>query len=105
MDMLLSGHDHNQQLLLRAGEPAWVISGAGGQSLYALKTPEPDSTFATSSAGFAKIDLDANQLRLAYYNDLDGLEVGYLWAIECPWMAKGCLLPDESQGTSMQLGQ
>ena len=105
VDMLLSGHDHNQQLLLRAGEPAWVISGAGGQSLYALKTPAPDSTFSTSSAGFAKLDLDANQLRLAYYNDLGGLEVGYRWVRECPWMAKGCLLPDEPQGTSMQLAQ
>lgn len=102
VDVLLSGHDHNQQLLLRAGEPAWVISGAGGQTLYALHTPAPDSAFATSLAGFARLDLDAHQLRLAYYNDRGHLEAGYRWARECPWMAKGCLLPEGTQLTSAQ---
>lgn len=104
VDLLLSGHDHNQQLLLRAGEPAWVISGGGGQRLYVLNTPVPDSSFASSRAGFAKLDLNAEQLRLAYYNDRGDLEAGYRWARECQWMAKGCLLP-EPQGTSAQLAQ
>ena len=105
VDMLLSGHDHNQQLLLRTGEPAWVISGAGGQTLYALNTPALDSTFTTSRAGFAKLDLDAHRLRLAYYDDRGDLEAGYDWARECPWMAKGCLLRDEPQRTGVQLAQ
>ncbi|WP_256345327.1 metallophosphoesterase [Pseudomonas sp. PD9R] len=105
VDLLLSGHDHNQQLLLRAGEPAWVISGAGGQKLYALKTPALDSTFAASRAGFAKLDLDARQLRLAYYNDRGDLETGYRWARDCPWMAKGCLLPEGAQEATAQLAQ
>lgn len=97
VDLLLSGHDHNQQLLLRAGEPAWVVSGAGGQKLYALNSPARDSIFSASRAGFAKLDLNAHQLRLAYYNDRGTLEIGYHWARDCPWMAKGCLLPEEPQ--------
>jgi predicted phosphodiesterase len=105
VDLLLSGHDHNQQLLLRAGEPAWVISGAGGQRLYALNTPAPDSAFAASRAGFAKLDLNARQLRLAYYNDRGDLETDYRWARDCPWMAKGCLLPGASQGSIAQSSQ
>jgi len=94
VDMLLSGHDHNQQLLLRAGEPAWVTSGAGGQKLDTLNVSSAHSTFAVSRAGFAKLDLNADQLRLAYYNDQGDLESDYRWARTCPWMARGCLLPD-----------
>jgi hypothetical protein len=94
VDMFLSGHDHNQQLLLRAGEPAWVISGAGGQKLDTLSISSAQSTFAASRAGFAKLDFNADQLRLAYYNDRGDLESDYRWARNCPWMAKGCLLPD-----------
>ena len=105
VDLLLSGHDHNQQLLLRAGEPAWVISGAGGQKLYTLNTPTPDSAFTASRAGFAKLDLNAEQLRLAYYNDQGDLETSYRWARDCQWMAKGCLRPEDSQGTLAQSAQ
>lgn len=105
VDVLLSGHNHNQQLLLRAGEPAWVISGAGGQTLYDLSAPRPDSTFTSSRAGFSKLDLDAHRLRLAYYDEGGDLEVGYHWARECTSMAKGCLLPDEPQSTGVQLAQ
>ncbi|MGH8349314.1 MAG: metallophosphoesterase, partial [Pseudomonas sp.] len=105
VDLLLSGHDHNQQLLLRAGEPAWVISGAGGQKLDVLQTPTPNSTFTASRAGFAKLDLSTTQLRLGYYNDRGDLESGYRWARDCQWMAKGCLLPEQSQGSVVQAAQ
>jgi predicted phosphodiesterase len=105
VDLLLSGHDHNQQLLLRTGEPAWVISGAGGQKLDVLQTPTPNSTFTASRAGFAKLDLSATQLRLGYYNDRGDLESGYRWARDCQWMAKGCLLPEQSQGSGAQAAQ
>jgi 3',5'-cyclic AMP phosphodiesterase CpdA len=105
VDLLLSGHDHNQQLLLRAGEPAWVISGAGGQKLNALNTPTSDSTFTASRAGFAKLDLSATQLRLGYYNDRGDLESGFRWARDCQWMAKGCLLPEQPQGRLAQVAQ
>jgi tartrate-resistant acid phosphatase type 5 len=93
VDVFLAGHDHNQQLLLRAAEPAWVISGAGGQKLYAIAAGQQDASFAVARAGFVKLDLNASQLRLTYYDDRGNPEAGYHWARDCQWMAKGCLLP------------
>jgi tartrate-resistant acid phosphatase type 5 len=97
VDMFLAGHDHNQQLLLRAAEPAWVVSGAGGQKLYAVGATALDTSFANAHAGFAKLDFNASHLRLNYYDDRGNLETGFLWARDCQWMAKGCLLPDVAQ--------
>jgi tartrate-resistant acid phosphatase type 5 len=97
VDVFLAGHDHNQQLLLRAAEPAWVVSGAGGQKLYALGAAGLDTSFATAHAGFAKLDLNPGQLRLNYYDDRGNLETGYRWDRDCQWMAKGCLLPYVAQ--------
>jgi len=97
VDVFLAGHDHNQQLLLRAAEPAWVISGAGGQKLYAVGADAQDTFFSTARAGFAKLDMSPSQLRLTYYDDHGKPETAYHWARECQWMAKGCLLPDVAQ--------
>jgi tartrate-resistant acid phosphatase type 5 len=97
VDVFLAGHDHNQQLLLRAAEPAWVVSGAGGQKLYALGAAGLDTSFATAHAGFAKLDLSPSLLRLNYYDDRGNLETGYRWDRDCQWMAKGCLLPYVAQ--------
>ncbi|MEB0044145.1 MULTISPECIES: metallophosphoesterase [unclassified Pseudomonas] len=94
VDVYLAGHDHNQQLLLRAAEPAWVISGAGGQKLNATRAGSLGTSFATSRAGFAKLDLSVSQLRLAYYDDQGNQETSYRWARDCQWMAQGCLLPE-----------
>jgi len=94
VDVFLAGHDHNQQLILRPGEPAWVISGAGGQKLYALGAPRDDTRFSASRAGFAKLDFSASQLRLSYYDEGSQLEQRYQWARNCQWLANGCLLPE-----------
>jgi tartrate-resistant acid phosphatase type 5 len=102
VDVFLAGHDHNQQLLLRAAEPAWVVSGAGGQKLYAVGAAAQDTSFATAHAGFAKLDLNPRQLRLNYYDDRGNLETGYRWDRDCQWMAKGCLLPDVAQKMVVQ---
>ncbi|MEB0223047.1 MULTISPECIES: metallophosphoesterase [unclassified Pseudomonas] len=97
VDVFLAGHDHNQQLVLRAAEPAWVVSGAGGQKLDVVGAAAQDASFATGRAGFAKLDMSASQLRLTYYDDRGNPETGYRWARDCQWMAKGCLLPDAAE--------
>ncbi|MGE7956298.1 metallophosphoesterase [Pseudomonas sp. NPDC089530] len=94
VDLFLAGHDHNQQLILRPGEPAWVISGAGGQKLYTLGAPREDTRFSASRAGFAKLDFSAARLRLSYYDESSHLEQRYQWARSCQWLANGCLLPE-----------
>lgn len=91
VDLYLAGHDHNQQLILQEGEPAWVISGGGGQTLYSLAGKEHNANFAKTEAGFAKLDFTATQLKLAYYNEQALAAARYEWDRACPWMAKGCL--------------
>ncbi|MDB5982422.1 MAG: acid phosphatase [Pseudomonas sp.] len=97
VDLYLAGHDHNQQLILHEDEPAWVISGGGGQTLYSLAGKEQNANFAKTEAGFAKLDFTSTQLKLAYYNEHALAAARYEWDRVCPWMAKGCLQP--VQGT------
>ncbi|WP_297843985.1 metallophosphoesterase [Pseudomonas sp.] len=92
VDLYVSGHDHNQQLILNEGEPAWVISGGGGQKLYPLNTKHLPVSFAKSQAGFTKLDFTPTQLKLAYYSLSTSAAARYEWSRVCPWMAKGCLV-------------
>ncbi|MDB6052452.1 MAG: acid phosphatase [Pseudomonas sp.] len=92
VDLYLSGHDHNQQLILKEGEPAWVISGGGGQKLYPLKEKHSPVSFAKSEAGFAKLDFTPAEMKLAFYTESAGAAARYEWSRACPWMAKGCLV-------------
>jgi len=91
VDLYLSGHDHSHQLLLRPGEPAWVISGGGGQKLYPLLHVNQPHAFAASEAGFVKLDLSASQLDLVFYNEHAIATARFHWQRACPWLANGCL--------------
>ncbi|MGC1329241.1 metallophosphoesterase, partial [Pseudomonas sp.] len=93
VDLYLSGHVHSHQLLLRPGEPAWVISGGGGQTLDPLLRVNEPHAFAASQAGFVKLDLSARQLDLVFYNDRADATARFTWQRDCPWMANGCLQP------------
>jgi tartrate-resistant acid phosphatase type 5 len=74
-----------------------VISGGGGQKLYPVEEGQPDTVFAASRAGFAKLDFSGDQLKLAYYDEQGGAATHFTWARGCPWMAKGCLIADNRQ--------
>jgi hypothetical protein len=37
IDLYISGHEHNQQVIQRPGEPTFLISGAGGKPTYPLQ--------------------------------------------------------------------
>ncbi|MDF3936998.1 metallophosphoesterase [Pseudomonas citronellolis] len=98
VDLYLAGHDHNQQLILRPGEPAWVISGGGGQNIYPLgEVNREDTPFALSRPGFTGLEFTPGQLRLAYYDENGGAERRFSWGRGCAWGAQGCLLA-EPQG-------
>lgn len=93
VDIYLSGHEHNQQVLVHPGEPAWLISGGGGQTIDTFKpaAPTDDVPFAVASPGFARLAFTPERLQVAYYNADGRQEQGFLWARACPWMAQGCL--------------
>ncbi len=97
VDLYLSGHEHNQEVIVRPGEPAWLVSGGGGQTLDGLKPRESaDGTlFAVEQHGFARLAFTAQGLQLAYYDPQGAREKGFTWARTCPWMAQGCLTPED----------
>ncbi|MDB6145274.1 MAG: acid phosphatase [Pseudomonas sp.] len=100
VDVFLAGHDHNQQLIVQEGEPAWVISGGGGQTLYSLAGNQQGARFAKTEAGFALLDFTPTQLKLDYYNEQANAAARYEWNRACPWGAKGCLLAMQSAQTT-----
>jgi tartrate-resistant acid phosphatase type 5 len=91
VDLYLSGHDHNLQLLLRDDEPAWLISGGGGQTIYPLPAHGIETTFAASEYGFIKVDVDQVRMQLAYYDDQGIAAARFIWNRSCPGLAKECL--------------
>ena len=67
VDIYLSGHSHNLQLIARPGEPLYVISGGGGNRLYEIA---PDTTgaliYGQVQHGFVTIQAAADELVLSY---------------------------------------
>lgn len=71
VDLYLAGHDHNQQVIARDGEPVLVVSGGGGDRIYKIGRQSPDLVFSRSTHGFAGIYADRAALKLGLY-DIDG---------------------------------
>ncbi|MFS2126054.1 metallophosphoesterase [Pseudomonas sp. Pseusp97] len=109
VDLYLSGHEHNQEVIVRPGEPAWVVSGGGGQTLDGIRpgTPGDGTLFAAEQHGFVRLAFDAKGLQLAYYDPQGHREQGFLWARACPGTAEGCLKQDggENLATNRATGQ
>lgn len=62
VDFYLSGHDHDQQIIARDGEPAYAISGAGGAELYDIRETPDELRFSRSAHGFLGVDIDETTL-------------------------------------------
>lgn len=69
VDIYLSGHDHNQQLILKDNEPTYVINGAGGKSLYAQKLNSEDLRFFNEGYGFVSLMANANKLKIDFFDN------------------------------------
>ncbi|MBF0447737.1 MAG: metallophosphoesterase [Magnetococcales bacterium] len=68
IDLYLSGHDHNLQLIAHPNEPIQVVSGGGGKSLYEIEQQNENVRFAVSKYGFVKVALNASKLELTYFD-------------------------------------
>lgn len=69
VDIYLSGHDHNQQLIIKDNEPAYVINGAGGKSLYAQKIHSEDLRFFNKGYGFVSLKANASKLKIDFFDN------------------------------------
>lgn len=91
IDMYLSGHDHNQQVIAREGEPFYVVSGGGGAHVYSMRKPSPDLRFAKSANGFVGVKVDSSHLDLSIY-DTSGIAISsYRIDRNCDYGKANCL--------------
>lgn len=97
VDLYLSGHEHNQEVIVRPGEPAWLVSGGGGQTLDGIRpgAPADGTLFAVEQHGFARLAFSPERLQLAYYDPAGQREQVFLWARNCRGMAQDCLKQDD----------
>lgn len=67
VDLYLSGHAHNLQLIAREAGPVYVVAGGGGSSLYKLL---PDKTgalvYGQEQLGFVKIRATATWMNIRF---------------------------------------
>lgn len=94
VDLYLSGHDHNQQLVLQENEPAYVVSGGGGGHTYEFKAPRETLPFAAESLGFVRVGADADRLDIEFFEQDGGSEARFSMARKCAGGASRCLVPE-----------
>ncbi|HRF73647.1 MAG TPA: metallophosphoesterase [Accumulibacter sp.] len=100
VDLYLTGHDHDQQLIARDGEPYYVISGGGGQGLYRVARDHEGLVFGESQHGFAKIVVDPERMAISFY--AEGAELAGQYAVNriCAGLAVGCLQQTSEPGNA-----
>jgi len=91
VDFYLAGHDHDQQLIVRDGEPYYVISGGGGQSLYKVSKGQEGLLFGKSQHGFARTVVDSSRMTIDFYDDDGKMAVRYAVSRSCTEAASACL--------------
>lgn len=93
VDAYLSGHDHDQQVIARDGEPLYVISGGGGGPLNNINRKPKDLLFARSMHGFVGIDAGLKNIILTLY-DINGyVESTFHLDRDCTGQVANCLKP------------
>jgi tartrate-resistant acid phosphatase type 5 len=74
VDLYIAGHDHDMEHL-RTGGIEYLICGAGGAHLRAVRHQQPESLFHATTYGFLDITIDEHRLRAMFLNtDLKPLE-------------------------------
>ncbi|MEQ9451612.1 MAG: metallophosphoesterase [Pseudomonadales bacterium] len=69
--LYISGHDHNQQIIQRAKEPLYLISGAGGKKAYPVNTGEKDLLASSEENGFSVLEFNDQTLSIDMYGESD----------------------------------
>ena len=84
VDMYFCGHSHNLQLITRAAEPLYVISGAGGARIRKIKNDTTGSLiYGAERHGFVKIDATPLDLSIKFIENLKEDPQTYTVTREC----------------------
>lgn len=68
VELVLSGHDHDQQVIAHSGEPVQIVTGGGGKPPYAVTHRGPDLKYSASEHGFVKIEVGPDALEIDMMN-------------------------------------
>jgi len=93
IDLYVTGHDHDQQLIARDGEPYYVISGGGGQSLYHVSPGQDGLLFGKSQHGFCSIAVDSSAMQISFYDDDAEMASRYAIKRDCAEFSAACVRP------------
>lgn len=91
VDLYLSGHDHNQQLIIKNGEPGYIINGAGGKGLYSQKLKSDDLLFFRKGYGFASLKVNPANLDISFYNESAKKVSSHLLSRTCDGLNSNCI--------------
>ena len=91
VDFYLSAHDHNQQLIVKDGEPAYIINGAGGKKLYSQKEDSEDLLFFRKGFGFVNFKINAIKLNIDFYDSHAKKAGSFEFARSCNNLKSSCI--------------
>lgn len=92
VDIYLSGHDHNQQVIVRDGEPFQFIDGGGGAALYPIREHPADLIFARSGYGFVSARVEAGFMEIGHADEKGGRVSSFRIERNCPRGQASCLV-------------
>ncbi|NQD37778.1 acid phosphatase [Permianibacter sp. IMCC34836] len=67
VQLYLSGHDHNLQLIAAPNEPVFAISGGGGAGLYPKTGADTSLRYFNAAHGYLKVDVSASGIHLGLH--------------------------------------
>ena len=77
VDIYLSGHDHNQQLIWQENEPLYLISGNGGKRGYEIQCNHPSLLYCNEGNGFSMLTFTADSLTIELYDQGAGVAASF----------------------------
>jgi predicted MPP superfamily phosphohydrolase len=91
VDLYLSGHDHNQQVITFDKEPLYIVNGAGGQTSYEQQETSENLRYFSTGHGFAGIKIDTSSLKLDFYDSGAKVVASYSLSRTCHVGKPACL--------------
>ena len=100
VDVYMSGHDHNQQVIARNNEPYYLVSGGGGAKTYSIKQRPKDLIYAQSANGFLGMRVHSNEINITIYDTSGAVLASFVLNRSCHQDKTSCLKPNGQNKTS-----
>jgi hypothetical protein len=91
VDFVLSGHDHDQQIIADGTDPVQIVTGAAGQLPYAITRRGPDLRYGASENGFVKMQLAPDVMRITVMGADGRVRARFRWDRSCTLGSAVCL--------------